>query len=550
MATAAPLRPPQGSTHSSTSSSSPSVHRRMLNRSGVSWTDDLPVCNLSDIGIAPNVVYLQDGKTMEAHQYADFSFNFRSDHNCYLYGLFDGHDGVKASQFAASRLPAELLLGQINPNYNPPDSSIRKVLYQAFSIVERGFFESIDDALAKKTYLQSQIDDRMPIEAAAKRYPDIFKRMKNLDNEIKGGTTAVVALIINNKLFVANVGECRALLCQLNSKTNHVEVQQISVDHNLYQAQEQARLKMLGLNVEKLQNRGKLGVNECTRCIGDYSVKGGYKEIEYLRDATSEPSISEPSITEGIIIDEYPGSFLILMSDDLYKSVQKCAKNVDPNDYIAQLTSTEILKRQSIEGVAEQVVEKIAYMHKYSYGKQPMMCRGDMTLIVRNFTHPVGTTTHPVVTHNSETFNVSVPYSYAGIPTCERPNIKLVMPSAGIYSTPHKGMGSYSSSTPSDDTPTNLIGGSTSGIDTGTTEALSGPRTSSRTHSLLLAEDDRADDFNEEDFFRPDQSESMELDTDGRVVSYIKFDSFYKEWNRHNTNNSNVKSRVAWMNKR
>lgn len=81
----------------------------------------------------------------------------RAENGCYLYGLFDGHDGVKAAHFAASRLPAELLLGQINPNYNPSDSAIQKVLYQSFSIVERGFFESIDTALAKKTYLQSQV---------------------------------------------------------------------------------------------------------------------------------------------------------------------------------------------------------------------------------------------------------------------------------------------------------------------------------------------------------------------------------------------------------
>lgn len=71
--------------------------------------------------------------------------------------MFDGHDGVKAAHFAADRLPAELLLGQLNPHINPPDPSIRKVLYQAFSIVERGFFESLDDALAKKTHLQAQV---------------------------------------------------------------------------------------------------------------------------------------------------------------------------------------------------------------------------------------------------------------------------------------------------------------------------------------------------------------------------------------------------------
>lgn len=31
----------------------------------------------------------------------------------YLYGVFDGHDGSRVSDFAAQRMPAELLLGQL-----------------------------------------------------------------------------------------------------------------------------------------------------------------------------------------------------------------------------------------------------------------------------------------------------------------------------------------------------------------------------------------------------------------------------------------------------
>jgi serine/threonine protein phosphatase PrpC len=38
---------------------------------------------------------------------------FRVEDNCFLYGVFDGHDGSKASNFAAQRMPAELLLGQL-----------------------------------------------------------------------------------------------------------------------------------------------------------------------------------------------------------------------------------------------------------------------------------------------------------------------------------------------------------------------------------------------------------------------------------------------------
>ena len=55
-------------------SSTPSPNRRGRH-SEVSWTDDLPQCQLSDLGIAPNVVYLADGRTTEAYPYEDKAFN-------------------------------------------------------------------------------------------------------------------------------------------------------------------------------------------------------------------------------------------------------------------------------------------------------------------------------------------------------------------------------------------------------------------------------------------------------------------------------------------
>lgn len=69
--------------------------------------------------------------------------------------MFDGYDGSRAAHFSAERLPAELLLGQLTPHMT--HKSVKNILKQALSVVERGFFESIDNELAKKTHLQSQV---------------------------------------------------------------------------------------------------------------------------------------------------------------------------------------------------------------------------------------------------------------------------------------------------------------------------------------------------------------------------------------------------------
>ena len=43
-------------------------------------------------------------------------------------------------------------------------------------------------------------------------YPDKVSRLQEIEQEIAGGTTAVIAVIVNGLLYVANTGTSRALL--------------------------------------------------------------------------------------------------------------------------------------------------------------------------------------------------------------------------------------------------------------------------------------------------------------------------------------------------
>ena len=58
---------------------------------------------------------------------------------------------------------------------------------------------------------------------------------------------------------------------------------QLSVDHVTNNKDELARLAKLGLDIQQILRNRRIGNQENTRSIGDYGVKGGYKDFDILR---------------------------------------------------------------------------------------------------------------------------------------------------------------------------------------------------------------------------------------------------------------------------
>ena len=113
-------------------------------------------------------------------------------------------------------------------------------------------------------------------------YPMEVARIQELEEKISGGSTAVVAVVCNDHLYVANVGDSRAvLICEKSNGTLHAE--QLSVDHSVENEEELKRLEAIGLNRAVLVKAGRVGSQENTRSFGDYCVKDGYKDVDTLR---------------------------------------------------------------------------------------------------------------------------------------------------------------------------------------------------------------------------------------------------------------------------
>lgn len=356
----------------------------------------MPVCPFTGIGSAVNQVYREDGYRKEEHPFEDRVFRFRHDSNTSLYAVLDGDGGTRAADFALQRFPAELLLGQLDGRTD--DREVKDVLLQAFMFVEKGFFEAIDMLLLDKATMQLQLQGVCAYEVLTK-YPKMVNKLEQVNAEVATGVCAVVALLRDNRLYVANVGTCRALLVK-SREGRGLEVVQLSVEHSLANEDEFLRLVSLGLSPSKLRGaaEGKRPL-PYTRCIGNYSLKGGYKESTLLGEAREEPVIAEPEICGGIPVDD-GYLFLMLMSEGLHRSLREAGFEYNTNEELAQMALQEFGRQTTLDGVARGVVDRVVRLHRETYtsgADASDVCRRrrDITLLIRNFNQPLLAATPP-----------------------------------------------------------------------------------------------------------------------------------------------------------
>ena len=114
------------------------------------------------------------------------------------------------------------------------------------------------------------------------QYPHEVATLQELDQKISGGATVAVACVEVGrdgcKVWSANVGNTRVVLCESMEKC-----EQLSVDHDATNEEELERLAKLGLDKAKIRADGRLGGYENFRCLGDYALKGGYRDVDDIR---------------------------------------------------------------------------------------------------------------------------------------------------------------------------------------------------------------------------------------------------------------------------
>jgi protein phosphatase 1L len=214
-----------------------------------------------------------------------------------LFGVFDGHGGSRAADYVKQHLFKNLL---DHPKF---------LTDTKFAIAE--------------TYKQT---DQEYLKAENNQHRD-------------AGSTASTAVLVGDKLLVANVGDSRAVIC-ING-----EARALSNDHKPNRTDERQRIEDAGGVVMWSGTWRVGGVLAVSRAFGDRLLK------KYV---VAEPEIEELDITSSV-------EFLLLASDGLWDVVTNqdavtMVKNISDAEEAAKRLTDEAFKKGSADNITCVVI--------------------------------------------------------------------------------------------------------------------------------------------------------------------------------------------------
>ena len=158
------------------------------------------------------------------------------------------------------------------------------------------------------------------------------------DHPLHAGCTAVVALVVNRVLYVANAGDSRAILCRGGA------VVELSHDHKPASATEHGRITAAGGFVREMNGHHRVNGNlNLSRAIGDLKYKQNGALPASAQIITAEPDvIVQPLVPE----DE----FMVLACDGVWDVMS----NEEVCDFVRQRVSAG---GSTLAAIAEEVLD-------------------------------------------------------------------------------------------------------------------------------------------------------------------------------------------------
>ncbi|XP_025191459.1 probable protein phosphatase CG10417 isoform X2 [Melanaphis sacchari] len=213
-----------------------------------------------------------------------------------LFGVFDGHGGAEVAQYAVEMLPSLIK----NELFEKGD--YEKALVKAFM--------DFDDSLIEIPVLKRLRTLRLKNGKTEETDNGDIDEKKLVETELAGkdsGCTAVVALLVKNKLYVANAGDSRCVV-SIDGKAHAM-----SKDHKPKDKSELKRILAAG---GRVSNDGRInhGLN-MSRALGDHMYKTNSLFPNTKQMITALPDVQT--------IDLKPdnGDFIVLACDGIWNSL-------------------------------------------------------------------------------------------------------------------------------------------------------------------------------------------------------------------------------------
>ncbi|CAN6291234.1 unnamed protein product [Urochloa humidicola] len=254
-------------------------------RDGLLWWRDLARCHAGEVSVA----------VAQANQVLEDQCRLESAPPLgTVLGVFDGHGGPDAARFACDHLFPNLREASSGPHGVTADA-----IREAFLATEEGFLA-----------LVSSLWEAQPDIATA-------------------GTCCLVGVVHNRTLFVANLGDSRAVLGKKVGRTGQIAAEQLCSEHNANQ--EAVRQELMAQHPDDPQivalKHGVWrvrGLIQVSRSIGDVYLKHAKYNTERIKpkfrlsESFTRPILSaDPSIISRTL--QPSDSFIIFASDGLWE---------------------------------------------------------------------------------------------------------------------------------------------------------------------------------------------------------------------------------------
>jgi serine/threonine protein phosphatase PrpC len=190
--------------------------------------------------------------------------------------------------------------------------------------LEKNFTDRLRSRLLKTDMLKSDVLKEVVTDEIHKFDKDMEKI--NPEKSSEAGSTLTSVIVFNNKLFVIQIGDSKAVAC--DSKGNHVI---LTKEHKPSDSQEKNRIIKAGGHIEKIGVDRVEGVLAVSRAVGDCQ----FKENEVV---SVHPDIVEIDLTK----DSY--NYIVLGSDGLFDVIPAKETIEFSNQFLKEKGTNELPK--------------------------------------------------------------------------------------------------------------------------------------------------------------------------------------------------------------